>query len=135
MEAGRIERFFLDGIKEHSDITVERGVMPETLDLEDADPRDREAHPITVTLRHLTEEQATPAESKGHSNDIQSGLFRSNLAKDDTDDILNAAAQNSKAGSTEVVKAKYMIGCDGAHSWVRRQLGFVMEGEQTDYIW
>lgn len=28
-----------------------------------------------------------------------------------------------------------MIGCDGAHGWTRRQLGFQMEGEQTDFIW
>jgi phenol 2-monooxygenase len=28
-----------------------------------------------------------------------------------------------------------MVGCDGAHSWVRRQLGFQLEGEPTDFIW
>lgn len=36
---------------------------------------------------------------------------------------------------TEVVHAKYVVGADGAHSWVRKQLGFAMEGEQTDYVW
>ncbi|KAH9832559.1 FAD binding domain-containing protein [Rhodofomes roseus] len=36
---------------------------------------------------------------------------------------------------TEVVHAKFLVGCDGAHSWVRRQFGITMEGEQTDYIW
>ena len=35
----------------------------------------------------------------------------------------------------ETIKAKYLIGCDGAHSWTRRQLGFKMEGEQTDFVW
>ena len=25
--------------------------------------------------------------------------------------------------------------CDGANSWTRRQLGFKMQGEQTDFIW
>ncbi|KAI5123497.1 hypothetical protein M0805_008865 [Coniferiporia weirii] len=35
----------------------------------------------------------------------------------------------------EVVHAKYVLGVDGAHSWVRRGLGFAMEGEQTDYVW
>ena len=34
-----------------------------------------------------------------------------------------------------MISAKYMIGCDGAHSWTRRQLGFIMQGEQTDFIW
>ncbi|KDQ61459.1 hypothetical protein JAAARDRAFT_30898 [Jaapia argillacea MUCL 33604] len=36
---------------------------------------------------------------------------------------------------TEVVRAKYLIGCDGAHSFVRRNFGIEMEGEQTEYVW
>ncbi|KAG9313143.1 putative monooxygenase [Chiua virens] len=35
----------------------------------------------------------------------------------------------------EVVHAKFVVGADGAHSWVRKTLGIEMEGEQTDYIW
>ena len=35
----------------------------------------------------------------------------------------------------EKIRAKYVVGCDGAHSWTRRQLGFQMEGEQTDFVW
>ena len=27
--------------------------------------------------------------------------------------------------------AKYVLGADGAHSWVRKRLGFTMDGEQT----
>ncbi|KAF5373285.1 hypothetical protein D9615_007378 [Tricholomella constricta] len=36
---------------------------------------------------------------------------------------------------TEIVYAKYVIGADGAHSWVRKTFGIEMEGEQTDYVW
>jgi 2-polyprenyl-6-methoxyphenol hydroxylase-like FAD-dependent oxidoreductase len=36
---------------------------------------------------------------------------------------------------TEIVHAKYVVGADGAHSWVRKTLGFTMDGEQTDYVW
>lgn len=35
----------------------------------------------------------------------------------------------------EIVHAKYVVGTDGAHSWVRKALGITMDGEQTDYIW
>jgi phenol 2-monooxygenase (NADPH) len=42
---------------------------------------------------------------------------------------------NGKAGMKETVRPKYMIGCDGTYSWTRKQLGFELEGEQTDYIW
>lgn len=38
-------------------------------------------------------------------------------------------------GDTEIVHAKYVIGADGAHSWTRKSLGIVMEGEQADSVW
>lgn len=38
-------------------------------------------------------------------------------------------------GKQEIVHARYVVGCDGAHSWVRKTLGITMDGEQTDYIW
>lgn len=36
---------------------------------------------------------------------------------------------------TEIVHAKFVIGADGAHSWVRKTFGIEMEGEQTDFVW
>ncbi|KAF5351297.1 hypothetical protein D9758_008005 [Tetrapyrgos nigripes] len=36
---------------------------------------------------------------------------------------------------SEVVYAKYVVGADGAHSWVRKSFDIAMEGEQTDYVW
>jgi phenol 2-monooxygenase (NADPH) len=141
LHQGRIERFFLDSIKEHSGIEVERGVLPEKLEFDEPKAEDEEAYPITVTLRHLTDEEATPHQDLSstatnaalNGTEPQNGLFRSNLAADDTDELIQKA--RDRAGSTEIVKAKYMIGCDGAHSWTRRQIGSKMEGEQTDYIW
>jgi phenol 2-monooxygenase len=130
LHQGRIERFILDSIHEHSDIRVERGVLPEKLELDELRAKDDDAYPITVTLRHLSEEEATPAQNLSNLAD---GLFRSNLAKDDNDDLVQKS--QGRAGTSEVVKAKYVIGCDGAHSWTRRQIGFSMEGEQTDFIW
>lgn len=135
LHQGRIERFFLDHIKKHSGgrLNVERGVLPESLEIDEKECGRHEVdnYPITVRLRHLTEEEAKPAQSKG--SEVSDGLFRSNLAEDDTDELIQKSRE--KEGSSEVVRAKYMVGCDGAHSWVRRQLGFQLEGEPTDYIW
>ncbi|KAJ4479624.1 FAD binding domain-containing protein [Lentinula edodes] len=36
---------------------------------------------------------------------------------------------------TEIVYAKYVLGADGAHSWVRKYMGIAMQGEQTEYVW
>lgn len=142
LHQGRIERFFLDSIKEHSDITVERGVLPTTFEFDESKAAKFNDYPISVTLRTLSEEEATPTQRQQHlktadgtQSVINDGLFRSNLVADDTDDLIRVARKNDNANSVETVKAKFMVGCDGAHSWVRRQLGFKLEGDSTDYIW
>jgi phenol 2-monooxygenase len=137
LHQGRIERFFLDSIAGCSDIKIERGTMPTELALDLSKVDDKDAHPITVTLKHVSEEDATPKQMSTSANGIaiQDGLFRSNLASDDTHDLIKAAELNAKADTEEIVHAKYMLGADGAHSWVRNQLGFHLEGDSTDYIW
>lgn len=130
LHQGRIERIFLDFLKEQSDIEVERGVLPEVLELDYSASDSQDAYPIKVQVRYLDDDEATPAQN---GTSVPDGLFRSNLAKDDVDDLLRRSRR--RAGVTETIRTKYMIGCDGAHSWTRRQLGFTMEGEQTDFIW
>jgi phenol 2-monooxygenase len=136
LHQGRIERFFLDAITEASGIRVERGVMPSKLEIDESLVEDDDSYPITVTLRHLTEEEATPRQTSTSVNGqmVQDGLFRSNLAND-TQDLLELSKLHDKANSEEVVHAKYLIGADGAHSWTRNQLGLKLEGDSTDYIW
>ncbi len=116
---------------------VDRGVMPVELSIDESLVDDNEAYPITVTLRHLSENDATPQQSATSANGaaIQDGLFRSNMTPDDTHELLQASKLDAKADREEIVKAKYMLGADGAHSWVRNQLGFKLEGDSTDYIW
>ena len=136
LHQGRIERFFLDHMKKYSDIQVERGVMPEALWIDESKMEDSNAYPVTVKLRHLTQEEATPAQqvvNSGTTETVQDGLFRSTLAEDDTDELLRRSRE--KEGMSEIVHAKYVIGCDGAHSWTRRQIGAELEGEPTDFIW
>src|SRR5215469_8580345 len=136
LHQGRIERFFLDHMKKYSDIQVERGVMPESLSIDDGKVEDSNAYPVTVKLRHLTQEEATPVQQSvnmGITETVQDGLFQSNLAEDDTDELLRRSRE--KEGTSEIVHAKYVIGCDGAHSWTRRQIGTELEGEPTDFIW
>ncbi|KAJ7494326.1 FAD binding domain-containing protein [Mycena galericulata] len=41
----------------------------------------------------------------------------------------------NESSNTEVVHAKYVIGADGSHSWVRRHLKIPMEGDTTDSFW
>ena len=137
LHQGRIERFFLDTIHECGGNDVERGVMPTKLSIDESLVEDNDSYPLTVTLRHLSEKDATPSQTATSANGaaVQDGLFRSNLTSDDTHELLKASELDAKANQEEIVKAKYMLGADGAHSWVRDQLGFKLEGDSTDYIW
>ncbi|KAL1952881.1 hypothetical protein VTO42DRAFT_4068 [Malbranchea cinnamomea] len=141
LHQGRIERFFLDAIKESktNSIEVERGVLPTAFAFDDSKAADFDDYPITVTLRTLTEEEATPQQTgvaaSPNGTVVQDGLFRSNLSPDDTADLIKAAELNERSGKTETVKARFMVGCDGAHSWTRQQLGFSLNGDSTDFIW
>ncbi|KAF2235797.1 hypothetical protein EV356DRAFT_531648 [Viridothelium virens] len=40
-----------------------------------------------------------------------------------------------KDGNEEIFHAKYVLGCDGAHSSIRKSLGYRMLGDSTDAIW
>ncbi|KAF2200365.1 hypothetical protein GQ43DRAFT_472785 [Delitschia confertaspora ATCC 74209] len=40
-----------------------------------------------------------------------------------------------REGREEVWEAKYVLGCDGAHSTIRKSLGFTMVGDTSDTVW
>lgn len=101
-------------------------MLPEELEFDNSKSEDYDAYPIKVKIRRLDDERGN-LESKPANSPINGS------GKDDTRDL--TCKNQEKVGLTEIIKAKYMIGCDGAHSWTRRQLGFTMEGEQTDFIW
>ncbi|KAI1421457.1 FAD binding domain-containing protein [Xylaria sp. FL1777] len=141
LHQGRIESFFLDGIAASyphpacptHQIRVERMVVPTSLLIDKEKVNDEDAYPLTITLQHLSEEEATPTQRLSNLSD---GLFRSNLANDDVPHMIEQS-NGRKDAKEEVVKAKYVVGCDGAHSWTRKALGkdFEMRGEMTDFIW
>ncbi|OQO07602.1 hypothetical protein B0A48_07299 [Cryoendolithus antarcticus] len=137
LHQGRIERWFLDCMSETSGLHVERGVLPTKLSIDESAVEDPDAHPITIHVRHLTEEEATPKQSSTSTNGqaVQDGLFRSNMSADDTAELIKVAELNKKANTEEIIHAKYVLGADGAHSWTRGQIGLKLEGESTDYIW
>jgi len=130
LHQGRIERLYLNNIKRYSNdrVEVERAILPEKFEIDESKVESDE-YPIRIQVRQLSEEEATPTQM---GKSAPNGLFRSALAPDDNPELLKGKAA---PGSQEVIHAKYVIGCDGAHSWTRKAMGLEMSGEQTDFIW
>ncbi|KZT50982.1 hypothetical protein CALCODRAFT_521651 [Calocera cornea HHB12733] len=115
-----IEDLFLNSMRHHG-LHVERPVMPTALSISDDEIvlNDQNAYPVEITLRRLSgSETASMSDANAHTNVV-----------DPTPQLA------SDSESEELVHAKYVLGADGAHSWVRNQLGIKLEGEHTKHVW
>lgn len=136
LSQARLEDFILDSIHEHSDIQIERGMITESLQIDETLVDDPDAYPITVQLKKIDQSLGTNGELPpvNSSEEIKANSFdQSSLSLDDH----NSFIEQRKKRNTEIetVKAKYIIGCDGAHSWTRGQLDIPFEGESTEHVW
>jgi phenol 2-monooxygenase len=76
---------------------------------------------------------------EGTSNGIEYGWAVTNLEIDETQ-VYDPSAHcmkvtASKDGKDEVWEAKYVLGCDGAHSTIRKALNIQMLGDTSDTVW
>src|SRR6266480_5899779 len=55
------------------------------------------------------------------------------VSEDPSDYAVTVMAEQDRNEVT--YRAKYVLGCDGAHSTVRRSLGFKMVGDTSDAVW
>ncbi|KAF7964521.1 hypothetical protein HWV62_6261, partial [Athelia sp. TMB] len=78
----------------------------------------------------------------GHVVDRQTVPVSMHLSKDEAElrdsstyPVQMVLQHLNDEAARETVHAKFVVGTDGAHSWVRKSLGIAMEGIQTEYIW
>ncbi|EGO21398.1 hypothetical protein SERLADRAFT_351441 [Serpula lacrymans var. lacrymans S7.9] len=109
LSQAQIEGLLRSVMDEHG-VHVEQPKIPISLTVSDDETelQSTDSHPVRVVLKRLIP---------------------------DKEDHLSATSQASKDDTIEVVKAKYVVGADGAHSWVRKTLGIDMIGESTNYVW
>lgn len=128
---GRIESFYIENPRKYSGAQVERSIVPVSLEIDESVIEDVNAHPVTVILRHesVAETGSTIYTKNSAKLSTTSSSFKDHKSRQ--------ALEKSKDigySTTEVVKAKYVIGCDGAHSWTRQQIGCQLDGDSTDYV-
>lgn len=149
LSQGRLERIIQDALLDVSGgtVVVERGKEASGLEYDASVEEDQEAYPITVRLR-----KTKPGESANSRYNDTMNIVTNDTTNGNPDGIADAMANGTSNGvangswngsadgheggdQEEVVRARYLIGCDGARSWLRKQLGFKTEGSHTNTVW
>lgn len=110
----------MEYVRVRKSVEVKRETIPTSFEIDYMTIDDHDAFPIRVNLENVPSISKTPFDdvnaSSGEVSEVQS---------DDS----------GCAGMGTMVEAKYILGCDGAHSWLRKQLGLRLEGESYDDSW
>ncbi|KAL4737667.1 FAD binding domain-containing protein [Aspergillus similis] len=108
LNQGEMEQILIDYIESKGRVKIERQKRADKIYF-----TDHESHPVTV-------------ESTSQGTDRMMPVLKSDT--DETDTTGNAQV-------TELIQARYVVGCDGARSLVREQLNVPMEAKSTDSMW
>lgn len=112
LHQGAIEEIFLDAMSTRG-LIVDRPTTVDDLEILPADKATGN-YRIKVTLRHL--------DSTTDANKIP---LKDDITKTTVTNLGNEGSRQT------IIYAKYVIGCDGAHSWIRKKMGITMEGGNT----
>ncbi|KAI5970708.1 hypothetical protein CANMA_000299 [Candida margitis] len=127
---GKIENWLNTSIDQFSEgkVKVERPYLPISIKIDETMTDDQD-YAVEVLVKKLDDDLAKPEQYGNISN----GLFRA--FEGDQDKFYADHISDGNVEDFELIKAKYVLGSDGAHSWVRKQLDIEMQGETTDFIW
>ena len=111
---GKIESLLLDNIRKYRDLEVEYSKVPSDIYINEKVLGDPDEYPFVVMLHPVDNSPAEPLKGVGDPTKI---------------------ALASVSGTRESVRARYVIACDGAHSWTRKRFTIPFDGDQTDSLW
>lgn len=110
LSQGISEKILCDYLQDHG-VCIERRTTLETLEIDQDAAAEEGSHPVQVKL---------------HSDANEGIVCGHTLFEIEADKAVPADGANR-----EILRAKYVVGCDGGHSTVRQQLGIQLEGEKT----
>ncbi|KAJ5181827.1 hypothetical protein N7449_011974 [Penicillium cf. viridicatum] len=112
LSQAKVEEYLMGYVRGRGNVEVRRETTPTTLEIDD-----HSKFPIRMNLESVAH---LP---KSHFNGMDtSGSDTSSEPHSD---------DSGYVGMDTVVEAKYIVGCDGARSWLRKQLGLRLEGESS----
>ncbi|KAK4125808.1 hypothetical protein N657DRAFT_642558 [Parathielavia appendiculata] len=110
LQQSRVEHHMLQNLLFHSNISIRYSTCPVTVE-------------IDASCSH-----------QGNGYPVKTGLTREKQCDNNSNGSPTTNGVNGHNLVDEHIHAKYIVGCDGAHSWLRKQLGVVLEGDLTDSV-
>jgi hypothetical protein len=135
---GLIEQTYIDWLpSQQAKLHVERNVVTEKLEIATSSAAE---YPITLNVRHKKRPSNHKSEVEVDGGyDVDPSIAKSGTIGANGTSSTNGAngpdGNDLEDGFKEVIRAKYIIACDGAHSWTRQQVGLTLDGEQSDHVW
>ncbi|KAK4118013.1 thioredoxin-like protein [Parathielavia appendiculata] len=111
LQQSRVEHHMLQNLLSHSNGPIRYSTYPVTVEINTSCSHQSDDHPVKVGL--VREKQCESNSLNGQPT---------------------ANGPNEHGPDTEYIHARYIVGCDGARSWLRKQLGVVLEGDLTDSV-
>ncbi|KAJ5173253.1 hypothetical protein N7492_005846 [Penicillium capsulatum] len=121
LSQAKVEEYLMEYVKDRGNVDVKRETAPTSLEIDYDMIDDHDKYPIRLDLEDVT--------SRPMSHDSSMEVAGLDTSADSSSD------DSGYAGLGHVVEAKYLLGCDGARSWVRKQLGLRLEGESSSDSW
>ena len=122
-----VEQALLDLLSREGRLLVERNTRPTKLIIDEDCLTNSDAHPITVVLELSNKTESTVQHPRVKSDREEEEKQSKSVGTETTHRV-----DNPQPCQKEIVRTKYLIGCDGARSWTRVQLGIPMQGERTN---
>ena len=137
---GFIEASLIEGARQRSGPAVERGMKPTSISFEPPElhQNDHSAYAVHIAVQHLHLTDLETWSVNAHTK-LDASLKEDRGTIDafgtDPENIRQTVSDASRQGTVETIHAKYVIAADGGRSWIRRQLGFHLEGANLNSVW
>ncbi|KHE85872.1 hypothetical protein GE21DRAFT_1254363 [Neurospora crassa] len=114
LQQSRVEYHMQQNLLGHRNITIQYNTQPVDVNVDESLLHEDEVYPVEVLL---VKTQVQPEASL-------------DILENSTPYTANGAAKEVE----ERIRTRYIVGCDGAHSWLRKQLQVQLEGDLTDSV-
>lgn len=130
----RIEKLLLASIRKNPAVEIKRHLIPTEMTYDPALGKENDTYPITVRLKPTEDPESSFARGSHRSQSAHEGSNGQHDRRMENGDVSSCDLPKMEK-APHIIRCKYLVGCDGAHSWTRKQLGITMEGDQMDYTW